>query len=924
MATKKTQIQVKRNSNAEYDAGDITLRIGEPFYNKPTNDFFVGDGINMIENLIPINHSPILARHEVVGTTHKFTILNGSIGSLEFFPVVSKFMATYESGQTAQLIIPTLSGVNDTYTVTGIKSTQNELLGDNAFVQGTVNCFFVSIDNKQAKTATIFFQAGSSAPTPGPGTTYTVTYSANGKTGATNIPSQTTYNDNDGFTISSLVPTVTNYTFLGWSENSGASTATYQPGVFVASLHRNVTLYAVWQAVSQNISVQFNMSQTGTSANPDNPYSTDVIDNTPESMQVASGYVYTFGPNPELDGYTFVYWKDNNNNTYVAGNTVTITAPITFTAVWQRVGGYTIKFYNESTELSQYTETNRKYRDMLDISSKTTSKSGYFFTGWTYDGQTVLSSTFEVPYNNGNKNISLSAVFEATPVVNYTVTYDANGGSYSSVTPGGSYAEGSRVDVNLSNIPVKSGKVFMGYKDGDDVTYKTGGTTYFIMPAHNVTLTAQWADSIYTLEYTRAFSEHPADQTNATGIFTLSAPLASMIKEQMETNGKTFGYWQINGQGSFLNPGNTYTMSEPGTKRAWWVQGTPNISGTKNIVKGRVCQIPLGEDISSSYYGFYDPNNIISSPQITGSDSDILQFTVSANAVINNTDTKLVLFPTDCLSGSAVTDLSLVEYYSLRVADANYTGSISGNNNYTTINLGYSAPTFTEIDSSGGEFTAQVINNDLKVTAITGRNGQWVLYQVRDEENPDKVEYVKVTLGKDVYADIENDIVYGRTWNYISGYNSLASVTKISGASTITATPNGNLVSVTTTSQGATGQSADYEIKDGASGSKKSKLVKFQIVADEYIGNLTIGDTPGSQEFWHEDWSGLEYQKRYEDPENGFAVSLFDYNTLLVTVQNVQHVGVGSWVEILINDAEAPDYKKLLVFTCEEDHTPNN
>ena len=37
-----------------------------------------------------------------------------------------------------------------------------------------------------------------------------------------------------------------------------------------------------------------------------------------------------------------------------------------------------------------------------------------------------------------------------------------------------------------------------------------------------------------------------------------------------------------------------------------------------------------------------------------------------------------------------------------------------------------------------------------------------------------------------------------------------------------------------------------------------------------------------------------------------------------------QHVGVGSWVEILINDAEAPDYRKLLVFTCEEDHTPNN
>ena len=91
MATKKTQIQIKRNSSSTYDVGDITLRIGEPFYNKPTNDFFVGDGMNMLKNMIPLSHNPIIANHEVINGSHKFRITNGTIGSLTVFPVVCKF-----------------------------------------------------------------------------------------------------------------------------------------------------------------------------------------------------------------------------------------------------------------------------------------------------------------------------------------------------------------------------------------------------------------------------------------------------------------------------------------------------------------------------------------------------------------------------------------------------------------------------------------------------------------------------------------------------------------------------------------------------------------------------------------------------------------------------------------------------------------
>lgn len=81
----------------------------------------------------------------------------------------------------------------------------------------------------------------------GKGNTYTITYNANGGSGAPSAqsyvwaPSGTT-------TLSSIRPTRTGYTFLGWSRTSTATTAQYQPGQdWALSNNDNYTLYAVWE-----------------------------------------------------------------------------------------------------------------------------------------------------------------------------------------------------------------------------------------------------------------------------------------------------------------------------------------------------------------------------------------------------------------------------------------------------------------------------------------------------------------------------------------------------------------------------------------------------------------------------------------------------------------------------------------------------
>ena len=73
--------------------------------------------------------------------------------------------------------------------------------------------------------------------------TFTITYNANGGTGA---PSPQTKESGKALTLSSVKPTRQDYTFLGWATSSGASSAQYNAGSSF-TVDANTTLYAVWR-----------------------------------------------------------------------------------------------------------------------------------------------------------------------------------------------------------------------------------------------------------------------------------------------------------------------------------------------------------------------------------------------------------------------------------------------------------------------------------------------------------------------------------------------------------------------------------------------------------------------------------------------------------------------------------------------------
>ena len=73
--------------------------------------------------------------------------------------------------------------------------------------------------------------------------TYTVSYNANGGTGA---PAAQTKTYGVNLTLSSTKPTRTNYNFLGWATSASATTAQYAAGGSYTT-NNAVTLYAVWE-----------------------------------------------------------------------------------------------------------------------------------------------------------------------------------------------------------------------------------------------------------------------------------------------------------------------------------------------------------------------------------------------------------------------------------------------------------------------------------------------------------------------------------------------------------------------------------------------------------------------------------------------------------------------------------------------------
>lgn len=146
---------------------------------------------------------------------------------------------------------------------------------------------------------------------------YSISYNANGGSGA---PSSQSVFATYSYNLSSTRPTRTGYTFLGWSTDSTATTATYQPGASV-TISGNLALYAVWQVNSYNVAFNAN-GGSGAPANQTKNYG--------ESLVLSS-------TSPTRTGFEFAGWATSADAVvaqYQPGGTYAVDADVTLYAVW--------------------------------------------------------------------------------------------------------------------------------------------------------------------------------------------------------------------------------------------------------------------------------------------------------------------------------------------------------------------------------------------------------------------------------------------------------------------------------------------------------------------------------------------------------------------------------------------------------------
>ena len=229
--------------------------------------------------------------------------------------------------------------------------------------------------------------------------TYTLSYDANGGTGAPAAESKTNKNGSADFIISSAAPKREGYTFMGWADSVNAATAIYKANDPI-QLHKNgnaeKTIYAVWKPGIYTVTLHAN------------------------GGAIASGKditSYTYGAGATLptenditrEGYTFDGWYADSSfsGAPVMAISSTDTGDKTFYAKWE-ANTYTVTVQNDGDGTGAATPAFGTMGGEITLTAMP--NSGYRFKEWQIVSGSVaiIGDTFTMPADN----VIVKAIFE--------------------------------------------------------------------------------------------------------------------------------------------------------------------------------------------------------------------------------------------------------------------------------------------------------------------------------------------------------------------------------------------------------------------------------------------------------------------------------------------------------------------------------
>jgi len=248
-------------------------------------------------------------------------------------------------------------------------------------------------------------------------------------------------------------------------------------------------------------------------------------------------------------GHTFAGWSESGSAPAISG-TYAPTSSVTLKAVWTAVN-YTIT-YNANggdTTPTQASKTIGETFTLANPITRTTSSGPtYQFVGWNNGTSTIKAgSTITV----GSSNLTYTAVW----VVQFEVTYAANGGAFaagetdkdSQCVAGGNLCTDNQ-SITLNAAPTRAGYTFAGWEDqganlvaGSD---SGSGAVQATVTTSRYIFTARWTAVNYTISYVSNGSTAPTETSKNIGQrFTIGAAVTKTNFDFAGWSDGTTVYW---------------------------------------------------------------------------------------------------------------------------------------------------------------------------------------------------------------------------------------------------------------------------------------------------------------------------------------------------------------------------------------------
>ena len=370
--------------------------------------------------------------------------------------------------------------------------------------------------------------------------TYTITYNSNGANSGSPQRATDTYTTAGTAVTLSGAGTLAKdgFDFAGWSTSptGDAIVGTY-------TTTSNITLHAVWTIKSIAISFAkgaasafiFTNFPTGRSANFG---STITLNDAVDSAATIGG-----------SSYAFVGWRFSDND-YKSGSPYLLTAtPPTFTAQWAKLfavryvlNGGTAAVGSSTVDAECLQADNTCLDAQIITSNAAPSRAGYQFAGWVDQNGTTVPTADSFTVSS-----SRYLIYANWTPINYSITYQANGGS----TVESSFTKRLGETFTVGSALTRSGYDFTFWSDGSSTI--GAGATYYISSPGAVVLTAQWSPKTYTIAYD--WNGGTGSATNSDTFTVGTTPVTLPLVGDHVKDGFQFNGWSTATDGTLISGG---------------------------------------------------------------------------------------------------------------------------------------------------------------------------------------------------------------------------------------------------------------------------------------------------------------------------------------------------------------------------------